>query len=51
MDNLFDYLQKYAQVDAGTLTRARQDVAEGRSGSLSREKFHKVKSGGMVLLF
>ena len=35
MDNLFDYLQKYAQVDAGTLTRARQDVAEGRSGSLS----------------
>lgn len=34
MDNLFDYLQKYAQVDAGTLTRARQDVAEGRSGSL-----------------
>ena len=35
MDNLFDYLQKHAQVDAGTLTRARQDVAEGRSGSLS----------------
>ena len=35
MDNLFDYLQKRAQVDAGTLTRARQDVAEGRSGSLS----------------
>lgn len=35
MDNLFDYLQKYAQVDAGILTRARQDVAEGRSGSLS----------------
>ena len=35
MDNLFDYLQKFAQVDAGTLTRARQDVAEGRSGSLS----------------
>lgn len=34
MDNLFDYLQKRAQVDAGTLTRARQDVAEGRSGSL-----------------
>ena len=32
MDNLFDYLQKHAQVDAGTLTRARQDVAEGRSG-------------------
>ena len=25
MDNLFDYLQKYAQVDAGTLTRARQE--------------------------
>ena len=35
MDNLFDYLQKHAQVDTGTLTRARQDVAEGRSGSLS----------------
>ena len=35
MDNLFDYLQKHGQVDAGTLTRARQDVAEGRSGSLS----------------
>ena len=35
MDNLFDYLQKHAQVDAGALTRARQDVAEGRSGSLS----------------
>lgn len=25
MDNLFDYLQKHAQVDAGTLTRARQE--------------------------
>ena len=28
-------LETYEQVDAGTLTRARQDVAEGRSGSLS----------------
>lgn len=28
-------LETYEQVDAGTLTRARQDVAEGRIGSLS----------------
>lgn len=45
MDNLFDYLQKYAQVDAGTLTRARQDVAEGRSGG---DEFALIVNGAVT---
>lgn len=45
MDNLFDYLQKHGQVDAGTLTRARQDVASRLRGCV-RESDAVFRIGG-----